>query len=67
MQITNLSKYRDFFSHYTELRFQQNRSLDISLLNGNIVANQQNISGGMSARVFQEGGWGFASTPMVDD
>ena len=63
----DLTKYRDYFSNYTELRLQENHSVDISLLNGNIVANQQDTQKGMSARVYHKGGWGFSSTPQLAD
>ena len=63
----DLKMYRDCFSNYTELRLQENRSLDILLLNGNIVSNGQASKKGMSARVYHKGRWGFASTPKLED
>ncbi|MCX7064454.1 MAG: TldD/PmbA family protein, partial [Proteobacteria bacterium] len=55
---TNLAVYGNRFSAYTELRLQRNRSTQISLLNGDVVANTQTSDGGVSARVFKDGVWG---------
>lgn len=63
----NLGKYAKYFSGYTELRLQENRNLDITLLNGNLISNESNRSGGVSARVCQNGSWGFSSTPIMDE
>src|SRR5262245_4684141 len=64
---TNLSVYSNRFNAYTELRLQRNRSMQISLLNGDVVANSQTSDGGVSARVFKDGVWGFASRPQIDN
>lgn len=65
MQIAeiDLSKYSNQYSSYTELRLHENRLLNIALLNGDIVSNMQNTNGGVSARVFDKGAWGFSSNP----
>ncbi|MFN3237111.1 MAG: TldD/PmbA family protein [Pseudomonadales bacterium] len=65
MQIADidLAKYSNQYSSYTELRLHENRLLNIALLNGDIVANTQDTSGGVSARVFDQGAWGFSSNP----
>lgn len=59
----DLSKYSNLYSSYTELRLHENRLLNIALLNGDIVANTQDTNGGVSARVFDQGAWGFSSNP----
>lgn len=59
----DLTKYSNQYSSYTELRAHENRLLSIALLNGDIVANTQNTNGGVSARVFDQGSWGFSSNP----
>ena len=64
---TNLAVYGNRFSAYTELRLQRNRSTQIALLNGDVVANTQTSDGGVSARVFKDGVWGFASRPQIDN
>ena len=52
---------------YTELRVQENRSATISMVNGSVVQNQRSVTGGVSARSFTNGVWGFASLPEVSD
>ena len=51
------------FSEYTEFRVQENSSLSIAFVNGNLMSNRQNINSGMSARVYKNGVWGFACHP----
>lgn len=67
MVIKNLKQYFPLLSEYTELRSQQNRVLNIGYIQGNLVRNLKNSTGGISARVYQNGCWGFASTPWVND
>lgn len=63
----DLSSYAGLFSEYTELRVQENRTMGISMVNGDVMANSRSIVSGVSARAFSRGLWGFASTPIVDD
>lgn len=63
----DLSSYAGLFSEYTELRVQENRSLGISMVNGDVMANSRSTVSGVSARAFSRGLWGFASTPIVND
>ncbi len=58
---TNLEAYANRFSEYTELRLQQNTNTRIALLNGDVVSNTRGVDSGVSARVFKDGVWGFAS------
>lgn len=62
----NLAAYANRFSEYTELRLQRNVNSRIALLNGDVVANTRSVDGGVSARVFKDGVWGFASRPDTD-
>ncbi len=62
-----LSKYSNLFKHYTELRIQENRDINIALVNGDVVSNRQSTSSGVSARVFRNGLWGFSSSPEITD
>lgn len=55
------------FEDYTELRIQENRELSMCLLDGNWVKNDNSISGGVSARVFKNGYWGFSSSAEMSD
>jgi TldD protein len=64
---TSLAVYGNRFDAYTELRLQRNSSTQIALLNGDVIANTKTSDGGVSARVFKDGVWGFASRPQVDN
>ena len=63
MKEINLKKYKKHFKGYTELRLQENKQVNISFVNGSNKNNIQDSSAGVSARVNQNGAWGFASTP----
>jgi TldD protein len=67
IQNVNLAGYANRFSEYTELRLQRNVTRRIMLLNGDVVANTRSVDGGVSARVFKDGYWGFASRPQIED
>ena len=67
MTTGDLQKYRDLFSLYTELRWQENRQNRITLLNGEVATNTQMATSGVSARAYKNGRWGFASTPKSND
>lgn len=51
---------------HTELRGQVNRSRRVTLLGGNLVANARSDVSGVSARVYKNGTWGFASMAEYD-
>jgi TldD protein len=53
------------FSGYTELRMQQNTSYGIGFINGNLMGNRFSVTSGVSARVYKNGVWGFASHPEL--
>ena len=60
--IENLIKaHKSGFKNYTELRAQVNTTKQVSFLAGNMVANAQIAEGGVSARVYKGGTYGFAS------
>ncbi|MDF2673555.1 MAG: TldD2 [Clostridiales bacterium] len=59
----NLNSYLNSISHYTELRVQENRNLQITFVKGNLMRNIKNAGSGVSARVCKNGSWGFASNP----
>lgn len=59
----NLNSYLSSISHYTELRIQENRNLQITFVKGNLIRNIKNAGSGVSARVCKNGSWGFASSP----
>jgi len=56
-----LSAHKDSFHDYTELRAQVNSTKKVTLMAGNMVANAQTSEGGVSARVYRGGTYGFAS------
>lgn len=51
---------------YSEMRQHEKRINRMAMVDGNLVANTQTSEGGLSARVFDNGYWGFASTPSMD-
>lgn len=61
----NLHDFRDCFSAYTELRVQENRTVNITFVKGNNTLNSRSSTGGVSARVYRGGSWGFASHPVI--
>ncbi|MCL2364096.1 MAG: TldD/PmbA family protein [Defluviitaleaceae bacterium] len=56
-----LSIHKPNFKDYTELRAQVNTSQQVTLLTGNMTANNQSATGGVAARVYKGGTFGFAS------
>ncbi len=67
MKTVDLGSYTELFSEYTELRIQENRSLNVAIVNGNVMGNNRSTASGISARTFSKGLWGFASNPIIDD
>ena len=62
-----LSARKADFKDHTELRAQVNTSKRVTLLAGNMVANTQSSAGGVSARVYRGGTFGFASGAEYSD
>lgn len=67
MRYENIGRHAPLFDEYAELRVQENRSMRISLLNGDVVGNSRGAQAGVSSRAFKDGVWGFASSPELDD
>lgn len=67
MILKDLTSYSQSFEGYTELRVQENRSTRIAIVQGNITSNTKVASSGVSARVYQDGYWGFASNPLISE
>jgi TldD protein len=57
-----VSAHKTAFRDYTELRAHVNTSRQVAFLAGNMVANSQSATGGVSARVYRGGTFGFASS-----
>ena len=62
-----LSAHKAGFKDHTELRAQVNTTKRVTLLAGNMVANTQSSAGGVSARVYKGGTFGFASGAEYSD
>ena len=56
-----LSNQKSHFKDHTELRAQVNTSQTVTLLTGDMVSNNQSATGGVAARVYRGGTFGFAS------
>ena len=63
----DLRHYQQFFPEYTELRVQENRSVKITLVNGDVMVNNATVTSGISARVNKNSNWGFASNSIISD
>ena len=51
---------------YAETREHEVRKVRKIMIDGNLTANAETSEGGVSARVFNKGYWGFASIPAMD-
>jgi len=56
-----LTAHKSTFKDHTELRAQVNNTQRVMLMSGNMVQNAQVSNGGVSARVYRGGTYGFAS------
>ena len=52
---------------YTELRRHELRKRTVVMLDGQLITNASNSEGGISARAYRDGYWGFASAPDASD
>lgn len=52
---------------HTELRAQVNTGCKVTLLSGSLVANTRSSSGGVCARVYKNGSWGFSASADYDE
>lgn len=64
---TDLKKFKQYFSKYTELRLQENRNIRLTMVNGDMMGNSRSSNSGVSARVYSDGAWGFSSQADVKD
>ena len=62
-----LAPFKAKIAGHTELRVQRNGNRGVGLLKGNIVNNSSSENFGLSARVYQNGYWGFASGAEYDE
>ena len=52
---------------YTELRRHELRKRTVVMLDGQLITNASNSEGGISARAYRDGYWGFSSVPDASD
>jgi len=62
-----ISKFKSVLKGHTELRAQVNTKRRVTLLNGNLVNNLRSEESGVSARVYKNGVYGFASSAEYSD
>lgn len=63
----DLSQYVAQMKPYCELRVQENRSFSMVMMNGNLVRNDKSSTGGVSARAYKDGCFGFSSQAEISD
>lgn len=62
-----IKKHIDDISDYTEVRAQINSNSKIIISSGNLVGNSRSTSGGVCARVYKNGIYGFSSMGEYSD
>lgn len=67
MKLKDLDKFYEEFSEYTELRVHENSSTKIAIVDGRVMTNSKTTCGGVNARVYMDGQWGFASSSTISD
>jgi TldD protein len=63
----DLGSFASQLADYTELRVQENRNIQIALVNGDVVGNVRAARSGVSARSCAGGLWGFSSAPTASN
>lgn len=62
-----LSEVRFNNAEHTEIRAQNTETVKVSVVSGNLLANAESETGGVCARVYKNGSWGFASCADYDE
>ncbi|MBQ3086943.1 MAG: TldD/PmbA family protein [Clostridia bacterium] len=62
-----IRQYADGAADHTEIRAQQAFNRAVTLVGGNLVNNTRTRTGGVCARVYKNGLWGFASKGEYDE
>ena len=65
--LDQLERYAEHLDHYTELRLHTNHTKTVQMIGGNVVTNSASSRGGVSARTYDDGAFGFASFPSMSD
>jgi len=63
----NLGAFARKLDGDAELRAHENRTIQFQMINGQLVGNSKGSNGGLSARAFQKGAWGFSSVPEISE
>ncbi len=63
--MTELKDFQPLLRDYSELRIHENREGNIGFLNGDCLNNRRSALRGVSARVFKDSAWGFASSAVI--
>lgn len=53
-------------THYAETRRHELRKTMMQMVDGHLTVNSRSVEAGVSARAYQDGYWGFASSPTTD-
>ena len=65
--LDQLERHAAHLPHYTELRLHTNHTKTVQMIGGSVVANSASSRGGVSARSYDDGAFGFASFPSLSD
>lgn len=64
--LAELEGHADTLPDYTELRLHNNEQVHLTMRKGSLIAHDQTERGGVSARAYRGGVFGFASRPGAD-
>ena len=62
-----ISKHQHRLHEHTELRAQVNTNRAVTLVRGNLVTNSRSEQSGVSARMYKNGVYGFASSAEYNE
>jgi TldD protein len=65
--LDQLERHAPYLQPYTELRIHTNHTKTIQMIGGSVVVNSATSRGGVSARTYDDGAFGFASYPSLSD
>jgi TldD protein len=65
--LDQLERHAQHLPHYTELRLHTNHTKTIQMIGGNVLANSASSRGGVSARSYEDGAFGFSAFPSMSD
>ena len=65
--LDQLERHAPYLQPYTELRLHTNHTKTVQMIGGSIVTNSASSRGGVSARSYDDGAFGFASFPSLSD